>query len=175
MLLNFFPLSLTTRPNQLECLSLETLSSQVLEFEDKSRANPITPRTLRVRACFMLSKVCTPSSWTNFSTLPALFTGQSREWELKLVHGQREREKEGENDSACVLYACKGHGQTREYFSQTLPHGQTLADDIPGSPSVPVRERERGWEREREREGERDAERVSEKERERKRKRIFIF
>jgi hypothetical protein len=41
MLWNFFPLSLTTRPNKLEGLSLETLSSQVLEFEGKARANPI--------------------------------------------------------------------------------------------------------------------------------------
>jgi hypothetical protein len=41
MLLNFFPLSLTMRPNKLEVLSLETLSSQVLEFEGKARANPI--------------------------------------------------------------------------------------------------------------------------------------
>jgi hypothetical protein len=30
-----------TRPNKLECLSLETLSRQVLEFEGKSRANPL--------------------------------------------------------------------------------------------------------------------------------------
>jgi hypothetical protein len=30
-----------TRPNKLEGLSLETLSSQVLEFEGKARANPI--------------------------------------------------------------------------------------------------------------------------------------
>jgi hypothetical protein len=29
------------RPNKLECLSLETLSSQVLEFEDKARANQL--------------------------------------------------------------------------------------------------------------------------------------
>ncbi len=29
------------RPNKLEDLSLETLSSQVLEFEGKARANPI--------------------------------------------------------------------------------------------------------------------------------------
>ncbi len=29
------------RPNKLEGLSLETLSSQVLEFEGKARANPI--------------------------------------------------------------------------------------------------------------------------------------
>jgi hypothetical protein len=38
---NFFSASLTTRPNKLEGLSLETLSSQVLEFEGKARANPI--------------------------------------------------------------------------------------------------------------------------------------
>ena len=41
MLKNFFPSSLTTRPNKLECLSLETLSNQVLEYEGKARANPI--------------------------------------------------------------------------------------------------------------------------------------
>jgi hypothetical protein len=35
------PSSLMTRPNKLEGLSLETLSSQVLEFEGKARANPI--------------------------------------------------------------------------------------------------------------------------------------
>jgi len=29
------------RPNKLEHLSLETLSSQVIEFEGKARANPI--------------------------------------------------------------------------------------------------------------------------------------
>jgi hypothetical protein len=38
---NAFPLSQMTRPNKLECLSLETLSSQVLEFEGKARVNPI--------------------------------------------------------------------------------------------------------------------------------------
>jgi len=38
---NFFSLSLTTRPNKLEHFLLETLSSCVLEFEDKARANPI--------------------------------------------------------------------------------------------------------------------------------------
>ncbi len=37
----FFSLSLTTKPNKLVGLSLETLSSQVLEFEGKARANPI--------------------------------------------------------------------------------------------------------------------------------------
>ncbi len=41
MLYNFFPSSLTTRPDKLEGLSLETLSSQVLEFEGKARANPV--------------------------------------------------------------------------------------------------------------------------------------
>ncbi len=41
MFLNFFSSSLMTRPNKLEGLSLETLSSQVLEFEGKARANPI--------------------------------------------------------------------------------------------------------------------------------------
>jgi hypothetical protein len=30
-----------TRPNKLEQMSLKTLSSQVLEFEGKARANPI--------------------------------------------------------------------------------------------------------------------------------------
>jgi hypothetical protein len=33
MLQNFFPLSLTVRPNKLGVFPLETLSSQVLEFE----------------------------------------------------------------------------------------------------------------------------------------------
>jgi hypothetical protein len=41
MLLNFFPSSMMMRPNKLKGLSLETLSSQILKFEDKSRANPI--------------------------------------------------------------------------------------------------------------------------------------
>jgi hypothetical protein len=36
-----FPLSQTMRPNKLEGMSLETLSSQVLEFEGKAIANPI--------------------------------------------------------------------------------------------------------------------------------------
>ncbi len=36
-----FPLSLKMRPNELEHLSLETLSSHVLEIEGKARANPI--------------------------------------------------------------------------------------------------------------------------------------
>jgi hypothetical protein len=35
MLKDFFPSALTMRPNKLERLSLETLSSQVLEFEGK--------------------------------------------------------------------------------------------------------------------------------------------
>jgi hypothetical protein len=41
ILQNFFPLSLTMRPNKLEGFSLETLSCQVLEFEGKALANPI--------------------------------------------------------------------------------------------------------------------------------------
>ncbi len=41
MLSNFFPLSLMTRLNKLEHFYLETLSSQVLKFERKARANPI--------------------------------------------------------------------------------------------------------------------------------------
>jgi len=40
MLQNLFPSSLTTRPNKLECLALEILSNQALEFEGKARANP---------------------------------------------------------------------------------------------------------------------------------------
>jgi hypothetical protein len=39
--LNFFPSFLTTRPNKLERLSLESLSSQILDFEGKARANQI--------------------------------------------------------------------------------------------------------------------------------------
>jgi hypothetical protein len=41
------------KPNKLEGLSLETLSSQVLEFEGKARANPIGA-SLR---CFFLGKL----------------------------------------------------------------------------------------------------------------------
>jgi hypothetical protein len=37
----FFLLRQCRRKNKLEYLSLETLSSQVLEFEDKARLNPI--------------------------------------------------------------------------------------------------------------------------------------
>jgi hypothetical protein len=36
----FFPSSLMRMPNKLERSSLETLYSQVLEFEGKARANP---------------------------------------------------------------------------------------------------------------------------------------
>jgi hypothetical protein len=36
-----FPSSLMMMPNKLEGFSLENLSSQVLEFEGKARANPI--------------------------------------------------------------------------------------------------------------------------------------
>ncbi len=39
--IKLFPSSLMMRPNKLKHLSLETLSSQVLEFEGKARANPI--------------------------------------------------------------------------------------------------------------------------------------
>jgi hypothetical protein len=41
MLSNILSSSLTLRTNKLEGLSLETLSSQVLEIEGKARANPI--------------------------------------------------------------------------------------------------------------------------------------
>ncbi len=41
MLSNVFLSSLMTRPNKFEGLSLETFSSQVLEFEGKARANKI--------------------------------------------------------------------------------------------------------------------------------------
>jgi len=41
ILLNFVAQSMTMRPNKLECLILETLSSQVLQFEVKARANQI--------------------------------------------------------------------------------------------------------------------------------------
>ncbi len=48
-----------------------------------------------MRVCFMLAKEHTPSSWTNFSMLPALFTGQ-RERVIQIEKGrEREREKEG--------------------------------------------------------------------------------
>ncbi len=47
---NFFSASLMTMPNKLEGLSLETLSSQVLEFEGKARANPIGAPYI----CFLL-------------------------------------------------------------------------------------------------------------------------
>jgi hypothetical protein len=41
IILNFFPSSLMMRPNKLEGLPLEPLSSQVFEFEGKAKANPI--------------------------------------------------------------------------------------------------------------------------------------
>jgi hypothetical protein len=48
--IKLFSLALMTRPDKLEGLSLENLSSQVLEFEGKDRANPIgTPFR-----CFLL-------------------------------------------------------------------------------------------------------------------------
>ena len=39
--IKLFPLLMMMRPNKLEHLSLETLSSRVLELEGKGRANPI--------------------------------------------------------------------------------------------------------------------------------------
>jgi hypothetical protein len=39
--IKLFYSSLMTMPNKLEHLSVETLSSKVLEFEGKARANPI--------------------------------------------------------------------------------------------------------------------------------------
>jgi hypothetical protein len=39
--INILPSSLTMRPNKLDGLPLKTLSSQVLGFEGKARANPI--------------------------------------------------------------------------------------------------------------------------------------
>ncbi len=42
-----------TRPNKLERLSFETLSSQVLEFESQARANPIGAYF----RCFLLEKL----------------------------------------------------------------------------------------------------------------------
>ena len=42
----------------------------------------------RVAACFMLARVRTPSSWTNFSALPTLFTGQRE------VKRERERKRD---------------------------------------------------------------------------------
>ena len=41
ILSNFFTSSLMLSQNKLECLSMETLSSQVLDFEGKARANSI--------------------------------------------------------------------------------------------------------------------------------------
>jgi hypothetical protein len=51
--LNLFSSSLTSRPNKLEGLSLETLSSQVLECVGKARANPIGAPF----RCFLLGQV----------------------------------------------------------------------------------------------------------------------
>jgi hypothetical protein len=54
----------------------------------------------------MLASVCTPSSWTIFSALPAIFTNQrerererGRERERKRVKKMRERERERERES----------------------------------------------------------------------------
>jgi hypothetical protein len=43
MLKKFFPSSKTTRPTKLECLSLETLSSQVLEFGAGPESTQLEP------------------------------------------------------------------------------------------------------------------------------------
>jgi hypothetical protein len=50
--IKLFPSSLMTRPSKLEGLSLETLSSQVLEFVGKARVNPIR----RPFRCFLLGQ-----------------------------------------------------------------------------------------------------------------------
>jgi len=61
MLQNFFHLLLMMRPNKLEHLSLEILSSQFLEFEGKARANPIGAPF----KCFLLEL----SSWCFYQKL----------------------------------------------------------------------------------------------------------
>jgi hypothetical protein len=47
-----------TRSNKLEGLPLETLSSQVLEFEGKARANPIGASF----SCFLLGLLVLPTN-----------------------------------------------------------------------------------------------------------------
>jgi hypothetical protein len=54
---NFFPSSLTTRPKTLEHLSLETLSSWVLEIEGKARANPIGATSFLGKPLVLLANV----------------------------------------------------------------------------------------------------------------------
>jgi hypothetical protein len=49
---NSFSLSLKTGTNKLECLSMEPLSSQVLEFEGNARTNPIGAPF----SCFLLGQ-----------------------------------------------------------------------------------------------------------------------
>jgi hypothetical protein len=49
MFLKKISLSQMTRPNKLQCLSLEILSSQVLEFEGKARVNPIRAPSFLVK------------------------------------------------------------------------------------------------------------------------------
>jgi hypothetical protein len=41
----------------------------------------------------MLARVRTPSSWTNFSSLPALFTAQREKLREKEKEGGREKER----------------------------------------------------------------------------------
>jgi hypothetical protein len=52
-MLNLYPSSQRVRLNKLDRLSLETLSSQVLEFEGKARANPIGAPF----RCFLLGRL----------------------------------------------------------------------------------------------------------------------
>jgi hypothetical protein len=56
------------------------------------------------------------------------------------------RERENEERLKCVRALC-----LQVFPGQTLPHGQTLADSLPGSPSLQASERESESVRERER------------------------
>jgi hypothetical protein len=59
--------------------------------------------------------VCTPSSWTNFSALPALFNGHRERGRKSEKDGEREkgreREKESEKDDREIQIE-----REREYF-----------------------------------------------------------
>jgi hypothetical protein len=44
-----------TRPDKLERLSLETLSSQFLEFEGKARANPLSDASFLAKLLLLLA------------------------------------------------------------------------------------------------------------------------
>ncbi len=66
-----------TGPNKLEWLSLETLSSQVLEFVGKARANPMEQHTLKnVNICLN----------TNIYSYLETSGGQSSNPYLNVVH-----------------------------------------------------------------------------------------